>query len=86
METQNKSNVVLRSVLMGIGMAILFLLIGVVLDYLVTQALSQFIIPNCSEDCYFRYFNTIFIIVVLLSIASGIRSGIRSYRNYSDKQ
>jgi hypothetical protein len=84
METQNKGNLILRSVLTGIGMAVLYLLIGTVLDYIVTQVLSQFFIADCSEDCYFRYFNAIFIIVVLVSIAGGIRSGVRTYKRYSE--
>ena len=83
METQNKGNVIVRSALTGIGFTILFLLIGVILDYLVTQGLSQFVIPNCSEDCYFRPFNFIFLIVALLSVAGGIRSGVRTYKRLS---
>ena len=84
METQSKGNVIVRSVLTGVGMTILFLLIGIVLDYLVTQGLSQFVIPNCSEDCYFRYFNIIFLIVALMSVAGGILNGIRMYRRLSE--
>ena len=61
-------------------MTILFLLIGIVLDYLLTQGLSQFVLADCSEDCYFRYFNIIFLIVALLSVAGGILSGVRMYR------
>ena len=80
METQSKGNVIVRSVLTGLGMTILFLLIGIVLDYLLTQGLSQFVLADCSEDCYFRYFNIIFLIVALLSVAGGILSGVRMYR------
>jgi len=80
METQNKQNAIVRSILTGLGVAVLYLLIGTVLDYIVTQVLSQFFIPNCSEDCYFRYFNSLFIVVVLLSMAGGIRSGFRRYK------
>lgn len=84
METQNKSNVIVRSVLTGIGMTILFLLIGIVLDYLLTQGLSQYILTDCSEDCYFLYFNIIFSILALVSVAGGIISGIRTYRRLSE--
>lgn len=85
METQNNRNVILRSAFTGIGITLLYLLIGTVLDYIVTQVLSQFILANCSEDCYFRYFNTIFVVVALLSLAGGFRSGIRMYRRLSEK-
>lgn len=83
MESQAKGNAIVRSTLTGIGMTILFLLLGTILDYLITQALSQFILADCSEDCYFRLFNTFFAIVALVSLALGIRSGIRAYRNSS---
>ena len=80
METPNKSNGILRSALIGFGFTILFLLIGLILDYALTQILSQFFIPNCSEDCYFQLFNTIFIVVVILSVAGGILRGVRTYK------
>jgi len=83
MESQAKGNATIRSALTGIGITILFLLLGTVLDYIVTQVLSQFIIADCSEDCYFRYFNTFFAIVALVSIAAGLRSGFRTYRRLS---
>jgi len=86
METKSKRNILIRSGLVGIGMTVLYLLIGAVLDYIVTQLLSQFVVANCSEDCYFRYFNTIFILVALLSVAGGLRSGIRAYRRLSENQ
>lgn len=85
MEMQNKSKVLIRSVLSGIGIAILYLLIGTVLDYLVTQGLSQLVLADCSEDCYFRYFNGIFLIVALISVVSGIRNGVLTFRRLSDK-
>lgn len=85
MEMQNKSKVLIRSVLSGIGIAILYLLIGTVLDYLVTQGLSQLVLVDCSEDCYFRYFNGIFLIVALISVVSGIRNGVLTFRRLSDK-
>ena len=66
-QSKGKDNVVIRSVLTGIGMVVLYLLVGTLLDYLVTQVLSQFVLVNCSEDCYFKYFNTIFFFVALLS-------------------
>lgn len=81
----NKGNVLVRSVLTGIGTAILYLLIGTLLDYIVTQILSQFFIANCSENCYFRYFDAIFIIIVSLSLAGGIRSGFSAYKRQSEK-
>lgn len=84
METQNSRNVMLRSVFTGIGIAVLYLLIGLILDYLVTQLLSQFVIRDCSEDCYFGLFNTIFIVVALLSIAGGILRGVRTYKRLSE--
>lgn len=84
MQTRNKGRVILRSVLAGIGIAVLFLLSGTVLDYVITQVLSQFILTDCSEDCYFRYFNAIFIFVVLLSVAGGVFSGIRTYQRLSE--
>ena len=84
MKTQNKSNGILRSALIGFGFTILFLLIGLILDYALTQILSQFFIPNCSEDCYFQLFNTIFIVVVILSVAGGILRGVRTYKRLSE--
>jgi len=83
MEPQARGNAIVRSVLTGIGVTVLFLLVGTVLDYIVTQVLSQFFIADCSEDCYFRYFNTFFIVVALISVAVGIRSGVRMYRRLS---
>jgi succinate dehydrogenase/fumarate reductase cytochrome b subunit len=83
MQSQTKGNALVRIVLTGIGITVLFLLVGTVLDYIVTQALSQFVIAECSEDCYFRIFNLIFALVVLVSLAAGIRSGIRTYRRLS---
>ena len=86
MEAQNKGNVIIRSVLTGTGIAILYLLVGTFLDYLVTQVLSQFVLVNCLEDCYFKYFNMIFFFVALLSIAGGVRSGVRTYRRLAEGQ
>ena len=85
METQDKGNPILRSVFTGIGIAILYLLIGTVLDYAVTQILSQFFFPNCSEDCYFHVFNIIFVVVAFLSFAGGIRRSIQTYKRDTEK-
>jgi len=74
-----------RSILTGLGVAILYLLIGAVLDYIVTQVISQFFLTACSEDCYFRIFNSIFVVVALLSAAGGLRAGLRSYKRLSEK-
>jgi hypothetical protein len=86
MESQNKTPNIVSGVLSGIGVTILCLLLGTGLDYIITQTLSQYFIPNCSEDCYFRYFNAIFIAVALLSVAGGIKAGIRTYKGSSEKQ
>jgi hypothetical protein len=85
MESQNKTNIV-QSVLSGVGAAILYLLLGTVLDYALTQIMSQYIIRDCSEDCYFRYFNAIFIAVAFLSVAGGIRAAVRTYKRSFEKQ
>jgi len=85
MQSQNRGNLFIRSVLTGLGMAILYLLIGLILDYLVTQMLSQFVLENCSEDCYFQYFNAIFFVVTILSIAGGLLRGVRTYQRLSKK-
>jgi hypothetical protein len=69
-----------RSILAGLGTALLILLIGIPLDYSITQFLSQVIIEGCSEDCYFRIFNSIFVVIALLSIILGLRAGLRSYK------
>jgi hypothetical protein len=69
-----------RSILAGLGTALLILLIGIPLDYSITQFLSQVLIEGCSEDCYFRIFNSIFVVMALLSIVLGLRAGLRSYK------
>jgi len=86
MESQNKTTKIVWGVLSGIGIAVLYLLLGTILDYGLTQILSQYFIPDCSEDCYFRYFNAIFIVVAFLSVAGGIRAGVRTYKRLSEKQ
>ena len=80
MEAQNNTKNIVRSVLSGVGMAVLSLLVGIVLDYGLTQILSQYFIPGCSEDCYFKYFNSIFIVVAILSLVIGILAARRSYK------
>jgi len=82
---QNKANNITRSVLSGVWVAILSLLAGAILDYIVAQVLSQYLISGCSEDCYFAYFNSIFFVVVLLSAVIGIRSGLWTYKRLSEK-
>lgn len=80
MGSQSTGNATVRSLLNGIGITVLFLLLGVVLDYILTQVLSQFILADCSENCYFRYFNSFFAIVAFVSVAAGLRSGFHTYR------
>ena len=80
MDSQNKVNAILRSVLTGTGVTLSILLIGTILDYAVTQAVSQFFISDCSEDCYFKIFNSVFVFVALLSTVGGARAGLRSYK------
>lgn len=82
---QGKINVVVLSLLSGIGIAILSLLIGTILDYIVVQILSQYFLSNCSEDCYFAYFNAIFFIIALLSVFLGFEGGRRTYRRLSER-
>lgn len=84
-ESQNKTPNIVQSVLSGIGVVILYLLLGTLLDYGLTQILSQYFIPDCSEDCYFKYFNAIFIIVAFLSVAGGVRAGVRAYKRSTEK-
>jgi hypothetical protein len=86
MESQNKTTNIVQSILSGIGVVVLYLLLGTILDYGLTQILSQYFIPDCSEDCYFKYFNALFIIVALLSVAGGIRAGMNVYKRSAEKQ
>jgi hypothetical protein len=85
-QPSHKTKNIVRGVLSGIGMAVLCLLFGTLLDYVLTQILSQYFILGCSEDCYFKYFNALFIVVALLSVASGIRAGVLAYKRSSQKQ
>ena len=88
MDTQSdkasRANKTVSSVLAGVGFAILSLLVGIVLDYIVVQILSQYFITGCSEDCYFAYFNSIFVLIVLLSVLIGVRGGLRYYKSLSE--
>lgn len=84
MDSQTKGSALIRSVLTGIGVTVLFLLIGTVLDYILTQVLSQFILVDCSEDCYFRYFNIFFVIVAIISVLLGLRSSAQMYKRLTE--
>ena len=86
MESQNETTNIVQSIFSGIGVAVLYLLLGTILDYGLTQILSQYFIHDCSEDCYFKYFNALFIVVALLSVAGGIRAGISTYKKSAKKQ
>lgn len=70
----------IRSILIGLGTAIGCIFVGILLDYSITQLLSQFLLTACSEDCYFRIFNVLFVIIAFLSLVLGLRAGIRSYK------
>ena len=89
MDTQsdqpNKTNRMVWSVLVGAGVAILSLLVGTILDYIIVQILFQYFISGCSEDCYFAYFNSIGVIVALASLMIGIRRGSQAYNHLSEK-
>lgn len=71
---------IVQSMILGLGVAIFYLVIGTVLDYFITQTASQFFLTDCSEDCYFRIFNFIFVVVAVLSAAGGLLRGISVYR------
>jgi hypothetical protein len=77
---QSKTKIIVLSGLSGIGVTILFLLIGTLLDYVIVQILSQYFLSNCSEDCYFAYFNAIFFVVAILSVIAGVAGGRRTYQ------
>lgn len=82
----NKASIIVRSVLMGIGITTIYLMIGLALDYGLTQLYSQFVIADCSEDCYFRYFSIFFAVAAVFGLMGGIRSGIRLYHRLSGNQ
>lgn len=81
----NKTNKIIPSFLAGVGVVILSLLAGTILDYIVVQILSQFFLSGCSEDCYFTYFNSLFVLVALVSVVIGIRRGLQTYKRLSEK-
>jgi hypothetical protein len=81
MNTQN----LIRSIISGLAIAVLYLIIGTVLDYGITQVVSQFFLTGCSEDCYFRIFNSIFVVAAILSVIGGVYAGLRSYKRSSQK-
>jgi uncharacterized protein YqhQ len=83
-EKASRANKIISSVLAGVGFAILSLLVGIVLDYIVVQILSQYFISGCSEDCYFAYFNSIFVLIALLSVLIGVRAGLRNYKSLAE--
>lgn len=80
----NQTKTIFLSLLAGIGIFILSLILGTILDYIVVQILSQYFLSNCSEDCYFAYFNAIFFVVTLLSLVVGFLGGRRTYRRFSE--
>jgi hypothetical protein len=82
---QTKTRIIALSFLSAIGITILSLLVGTILDYIIVQILSQYFLSNCSEDCYFAYFNMIFLVVVLLSSMIGFAGGTRTYRRLSER-
>lgn len=82
---QGKTNIIALSVLSGIGITILSVILGTILDYIVVQILSQYFLSDCSEDCYFAYFNAIFFVVAMLSIIVGFIGGRRTYRRLSER-
>ena len=79
---EQKTKIITLSILSGIGIAILSLIVGVILDYIVVQLLSQFVLADCSEDCYFAYFNAIFYVIALLSLLAGVVGGRRTYERF----
>lgn len=82
---QAKTKIIMLSILSGIGFTLLSLAIGVVLDYIIVQILSQYFLADCSEDCYFAYFNAIFYVIALLSLVGGFMSGRRMYRRLAER-
>ena len=82
---QGKTNIIVLSVLSGIGISILSVILGTILDYVVVQILSQYFLPDCSEDCYFALFNAMFYLVALLSLVVGFLGGRRTYRRLSER-
>ena len=86
MKAPNKRKNIVQGTLSAIGFMVLYVLLGTILDYAVTQILSEYFIPNCSEDCYFGYFNALFLVVITLSVVGGAQAGVRTYRRSFEKQ
>ena len=86
MKAPDKRKSIVQSSLSAIGFMVLYILLGTILDYAVTQILSQYFIPDCSEDCYFKYFNAIFLVVITLSVVGGAQAGVRTYKRSFEKQ
>ena len=86
MKAPNKRKNIVQGTLSAIGFMVLYILLGTILDYAVTQILSEYFIPNCSEDCYFGYFNAIFLVVITLSVVGGARAGVHTYRRSFEKR
>ena len=86
MKAPDKTKSIVQSSLSAIGFMVFYILLGTILDYAVTQILSEYFIPNCSEDCYFGYFNAIFLVVITLSVVGGAWAGVRTYRRSFEKQ
>ena len=86
MKSPDKRKNIVQGTLSAIGFMVLYILLGTILDYAVTQILSEYFIPNCSEDCYFGYFNAIFLVVITLSVVGGVQAGVRTYRRSFEKQ
>ena len=86
MKPPDKRKSIVQGTLSAIGFMVLYIVLGTILDYAVTQILSEYFIPNCSEDCYFGYFNAIFLVVITLSVVGGARAGVRTYRRSFEKQ
>jgi hypothetical protein len=80
----SKPKIIVLSGLSGIGVTILSLLIGTLLDYVIVQIVSQYFLSHCSEDCYFDFFNAIFFVVALLNLIVGFRSDRRTYMRLSE--
>ena len=81
----DKTTKIVLSILTGVGVTIPSLLVGAILDYIAVQILSQYFISGCSEDCYFASFNSLLVVVALLSVVIGVRAGLRNYKSLAEK-
>ena len=86
MKAPDNRKSIVQGTLSAIGFMVLYIVLGTILDYAVTQILSEYFIPTCSEDCYFGYFNAIFLVVITLSVVGGAWAGVRTYRRSFEKQ